>query len=394
MAIRLGESVVVVNLNRAKVEDIEMDPPQEKRHASQGSRSGSSRSVSREKHCNSNPHWSSSAACTTTSSVTTPPCSVPVRSVIPVGTPIPSADVGSPNTHMGAGNALDEHHRNLLLHGSTPLPSNRRRPRDNSSESPSSSPIPTGHIPTHIPPPSSSSTSSPSSLPPSPLIDHHPSAPSTSRVIKKARRSGSNHSKIQSSQSDHQWEELKRLREAPPTNNGISMKRKAVMEAIGEILKKMYSQRSKGKSPGTFKGRFSSEFTCDNEMQEIIHSRTTMTSYGGGVSPRDHTSSHSSSRRPRMTHSSHMGNGCGHVSTARSEENETTRSKVELLKMKMQQQRMSRKHRREQSDCETSSSSIELEESSQIDMSLEAPPTKIRKKNGFGGFKKGFLLSD
>lgn len=384
--------MVVVNLNRAKVEDIEMDPPQEKRHTSQGSRSSSSRSTTREKHCNSNPHWSSSAACTTTSSVTTPPCSVPVRSVIPVGTPNPSADIGSPNTHMG-GNTIDEHHRNLLLHGSTPLPTNRRRPRDESSESPSSSPIPSGHIPTHIPPP----TSTPSSLPPSPLIDHHPSPnpPSTARVIKKARRSGnSNHTKTQSQQPQptDQWEELKRLRETPPTNNGISMKRKAVMEAIGEILKKMYSQRSKGKSPGTFKGRFSSEFTCDNEMQEIIHSRTTMTSYGG--TPRDHASSHSSSRRPRMTLSSHMAN---HVSTARSEENEATRSKVELLKMKMQQQRMSRKHRREHSspyDGSSLSADLAMEGANPTDMNLEAPPTKIRKKSGFGGFKKGFLLSD
>ena len=36
-------------------------------------------------------------------------------------------------------------------------------------------------------------------------------------------------------------------------DSGISMKRKAVMEAIGEILKKMYASSEKGRLPGSFK---------------------------------------------------------------------------------------------------------------------------------------------
>ena len=384
VAIRLGESVVVVNLNRAKVEDVEMEPPQDKRHTSQGSRSSSSRSGSRDKHTtslNTNPHWSSSAACTSTSSVTTPPCTVPVRSVIPAGTPVPSADVGSSGSHLG--NALDEHRHNLLIHGSSPLPTNRRRQRDNTE----SSPIPSSSIPSRLSSPSSSTLTSP--LPSSPIID----TPSPTRTIKKAKRfstskgsSSSKLSKLQLSQSE--WEEFKRLRETPPTNNGISMKRKAVMEAIGEILKKMYSQRSRGKSPGTFKGRFSSEFTCDNDMQEIIHSRTTMTSYGGGASSRD--PSCSSSRRSRMGHSSNVGGACGQFTKARYEENETTRSKVELLKWKMQQQKLIRKQKRERPEDTPTLGLVE----GAIDVDLQPPPSKLRKKTGFAGLKRGFLLSD
>ena len=395
VAIRLGESVVVVNLNRAKVEDVEMEPPQEKRHASQGVRSGSSRTGSRDKHgssLNTNPHWSSSAACTSTTPVTTPPCSMPVRSVIPAGTPIPSADVSSPGSHLG--NPLDEHHHNLLIHGSSPLPTNRRRPREDTD-------TPSGSIPSHIPSPSPSSIPTTAALPPSPLVTNpQPSSSSSGRTIKKARRSsnskgGSSSSKLPRIQlSQAEWEEFKRLRETPPTNSGISMKRKAVMEAIGEILKKMYSQRSRGKSPGTFKGRFSSEFTCDNDMQEIIHSRTTMTSYGGGASPRDPTSC--SSRRSKTGHSLHNVGGCSQLTKARYEENEATRSKVELLKWKMQQQKLKRQRRQDSDladDGSCSSSQGTLVEGA-IDVELQAPPTKIRKKTGFGGLKRGFLLSD
>ena len=356
------------------MEDVDLDT--DKRHSSQGTRSNSTRSGSRDhKHTtslNTNPHWSSSAACTSTTSVATPPCTVPVRSIIPAGTPIPSADVSN---HMS--NTIDEHHHNLLIHGSSPLPSNRRRQRDDTESSSSSS-----TIPSHL--------SSPSSLS-STIID---SPSSSTRTIKKARRcstsKGSSLSsklpKLQLSQSE--WEEFKRLRETPPTNNGISMKRKAVMEAIGEILKKMYSQRSRGKSPGTFKGRFSSEFTCDNEMQEIIHSRTTMTSYGGGVSSRDPTCS--SSRRSRMGHASNMGGVCGQLTKARYEENETTRSKVELLKWKMHQQKQIRRQKRERPVDTPTFGLVE----GAIDFDLHAPPSKLRKKTGFAGLKRGFLLSD
>lgn len=156
------------------------------------------------------------------------------------------------------------------------------------------------------------------------------------------------------------------------------------MEAIGEILKKMYSQRSRGKSPGTFKGRFSSEFTCDNDMREIIHSRTTMTSYGGRGSSRD-----SAPQCSRRTKTGQLpGGGCGHVTKARHEENETTRSKVEHLKWKMQQQKMMRcKRRNHEEDL------LPPCEGAAIDMDLHAPATKIHK-TGFAGLKRGFLLSD
>ena len=368
-----------------------MEPPQEKRHSPHGSGSGSSRTGSRDKHStgsglstaslNANPHWSSSAACTSTSSVTTPPCSVPVRSVIPAGTPIPSADVGSPSPHLS--NSIDEHRHDLLIHGSSSLPTNRRRQRED-TDSPSGSPIPSAPLPAHIPPPPSSLSTT---LPPSPLID----SPCSSRTIKKARRSSTSKngpSKPGRVQQMHtEWEELKRLQEGPSSNSGISMKRKAVMEAIGEILKKMYAQRAKGKDPGTFKGRFSSEFTCDNDMQEIIHSRTTMTSYGeAGASSKDPDCPGSSSRRSRMGHSSM---NYGHLTKARYEENETTRSKVEELKWKMQQQRALRKQKRERTDRPSPCGWMEA-----IDVDLQAPPPKMRKKTGFGGFKRGFLLSD
>ena len=379
-----------MNLNRAKVEEVEVEPPPKKysvlgagtdssrtgSHSS--SLTGTSTSGINASSLNTNPHWSSSAACTaSTSSVTTPSCTVPVRSVIPAGTPAPSVDGGSPTTHLD--NTIDHQH-DLLIRESATLPSNRRRPRDNIDSSLTSS-LPSPSISSHIPsPPStlSSSSSSSSSLPPSPLTIN----PCSSRPMKKAvRRMSAKSSKPAKVQLSHtEWEELKRLKEIPSSQNGVSMKRKAVMEAIGEILKKMYAQRARGKVPGTFKGRFSSEFTCDNDMQEIIHSKTTMTSYGD-----PDVMGHHSRRRA----GDHLCSGSSQFSRIQFEENEVLKNKVALLKWKMQQQRAIRKLKRERVDKPSPCGWMEA-----IDFDLEAPPPKMRKKTGFCGMKSGFLLSD
>lgn len=188
-------------------------------------------------------------------------------------------------------------------------------------------------------------------------------------------------SKVQLTQE--QWEELRRLQETPVSDSGISMKRKAVMEAIGEILKKMYTQRAKGKIPGSFKGRFSSEFTCDGDMREIIHSRTTMTSYGDGEAA---LSSRGSIERAGAGAAA----GDGPVLTqSKLKENEALRNKVAMLKWKMQHCRAERKAKRKRSDKPSPCGWMEA-----IDCDISTPPPKIRRKTGVCGFKRGFLLAD
>lgn len=159
------------------------------------------------------------------------------------------------------------------------------------------------------------------------------------------------------------------------------------MEAIGEILKKMYAQRVKGKVPGTFKGRFSSEFTCDSDMQEIIHSKTTMTSYGEMMGSAPGHAHHRSSRAET---------GEGAPSKERFRENEMLKDKMALLKWKLHQQKVMRKLKRERgsegsSPC-GSTGWAELDDLADCD--LNAPPPKMRKKTGFCGLKRGFLLAD
>ena len=154
------------------------------------------------------------------------------------------------------------------------------------------------------------------------------------------------------------------------------------MEAIGEILKKMYTQRAKGKIPGSFKGRFSSEFTCDGDMREIIHSRTTMTSYGDMES---YSGAASGSRTGTTTPSS----GVAHLTQSKLEENEALRNKVAMLKWKMQHCRAQRKAKRKRCDKPSPCGWMEA-----IDCDIAAPPPKIRKKTGVCGFKSGFLLAD
>jgi hypothetical protein len=159
------------------------------------------------------------------------------------------------------------------------------------------------------------------------------------------------------------------------------MKRKAVMEAIGEILKKMYAQRIKGKVPGTFKGRFSSEFTCDSDMQEIIHSKTTMTSYGDMDPSSCHGHNKGSSENMEV----------GAISHAKFKENEELKDKMALLKWKLKQQKAMKRMKRERSEA---SSPCPNDWINEVDCDLNPPPPKLRKKTGFCGLKKGFLLAD
>ena len=158
------------------------------------------------------------------------------------------------------------------------------------------------------------------------------------------------------------------------------MKRKAVMEAISEILKKMYASSDKGRLPGSFKGRFSSEFTCDSDMQEILHSKTTMTSYGSEIEDPDRKGS-GSDRDTSNTPENAL------ISKAKYEENEQLKGKVAHLKWRMQQHRALRKAKRkgEKSACGWL-------EALNCDMPIH--PTKEREQTGFCGLKRGFLLAD
>ena len=161
--------------------------------------------------------------------------------------------------------------------------------------------------------------------------------------------------------------------------NGISMKRKAVMEAIGEILKKMYANSDKGRLPGSFKGRFSSEFTCDGDMKEILHSKTTMTSYGAELDYAEH-SSHGASCGQTSNHKSVK------VSKARSRENEQTKVKLTQLKLKMQQYREIRLAKRR------SGTPCAWRESLNCEVPFQA--SSNHEPNGYCGMKRGFLLAD
>lgn len=165
-------------------------------------------------------------------------------------------------------------------------------------------------------------------------------------------------------------------RELKLPENGISMKRKAVMDAISEILKKMYANSEKGRLPGSFKGRFSSEFTCDSNMHEILHSKTTMTSYG------DPDSKHSrgaTNAEPPL-HDSPL------MSRAKFEENEQLKDKVAQIKWKMQYHRAIRKAKRrgERSACGWMEA---------LNCNMPQGPPKERDRTGFCGLKSGFLLS-
>ena len=167
-------------------------------------------------------------------------------------------------------------------------------------------------------------------------------------------------------------------REMRLPDSGVNMKRKAVMEAISEILKKMYANSDKGRLPGSFKGRFSSEFTCDSDMSEILHSKTTMTSYNSEVEEAEKPSegpTHSSVADPAL------------VSKAKYEENEQLRDKVAQLKWKMQHRRAIKmaKRKGERSPCGWMEA---------LNCSMPGSPPTARERTGYAGMKRGFLLSD
>lgn len=168
-------------------------------------------------------------------------------------------------------------------------------------------------------------------------------------------------------------------REMKLPDSGVNMKRKAVMEAISEILKKMYANSDKGRLPGSFKGRFSSEFTCDSDMSEILHSKTTMTSYNNEMEDVEKPSdrpSHSSVADPAL------------VSKAKYEENEQLRDKVAHLKWKMQQRRavkMAKRKSGERSPCGWMEA---------LNCNNPGSPPSARERTGYAGMKRGFLLSD
>lgn len=167
-------------------------------------------------------------------------------------------------------------------------------------------------------------------------------------------------------------------REMRLPDSGVNMKRKAVMEAISEILKKMYANSDKGRLPGSFKGRFSSEFTCDSDMSEILHSKTTMTSYNSEMEDAEKSSeghTHSAVADPAL------------VSKAKFEENEQLRDKVAQLKWKMQHRRAVKmaKRKGERSPCGWMEA---------LNCSMPGSPPTARERTGYAGMKRGFLLSD
>ena len=170
-------------------------------------------------------------------------------------------------------------------------------------------------------------------------------------------------------------------REIKLPESGVSMKRKAVMEAISEILKKMYANTEKGRLPGSFKGRFSSEFTCDSDMREILHSKTTMTSYGSEIEDPDKTGSGDGDRSDALA-----GDGTN-LSKAKLEEHQQLKDKVANLKWKMQHKRALRmaKRKGERSPCGW------MEALNCVNPGGEP---KIIDRTGFCGLKRGFLMAD
>lgn len=162
--------------------------------------------------------------------------------------------------------------------------------------------------------------------------------------------------------------------------NGISMKRKAVMEAISEILKKMYANSEKGRLPGSFKGRFSSEFTCDSDMREILHSKTTMTSYGSEGDELNGTRSCDSELGGRS-----FEGGGSNLSKAKLEENQSLKDKVANLKWKLQHKRAMKIARRkgDKSPCGWMEA---------LSCAVPGGPPEAIERTGYCGMKRGFLL--
>ncbi len=168
-------------------------------------------------------------------------------------------------------------------------------------------------------------------------------------------------------------------------DNGVNMKRKAVMEAISEILKKMYANTEKGRLPGSFKGRFSSEFTCDSDMKEILHSKTTMTSYGSDGDDNDASNSSDTDIGGSFSGNRGGGRGVANLTQAKLEENQTMKDKVASIKWKLQHKRAMKIAKRKgvQSPCGWMET-----------LSCEFPGAKPKpiERTGYCGMKRGFLL--
>ena len=197
-------------------------------------------------------------------------------------------------------------------------------------------------------------------------------------AAKETRKEGKESARSSSHRKDSK---VVSRREIKLPDSGISMKRKAVMEAISEILKKMYANTEKGRLPGSFKGRFSSEFTCDSDMREILHSKTTMTSYGSEGD--DHDKTGSGEARNSNAHGSN-GNG---LSKAKLEEQQQLKDKVANLKWQMQHKRALKMARRkgERSPCGWMEA---------LNCNMPANEPKAINRSGFCGMKRGFLLAD
>ncbi len=325
----MGESVVVVNLHRAKVEEIDVEPPPTKRRCIRARRMSEDSGFSEP----STPSSSSSSSSS------------------PSSTSSPSERIRHLNTNSSLSDNRDRDSFD------SPLPS---RLFDHPSEFDESS--------------SSTASSSRSTV----FREESPFASRLSRA-----------EQLFSSPSSP----LSRAMETPPpaaepepkpevrlTENGISMKRKAVMEAISEILRKMYASSEKGRLPGSFKGRFSSEFTCDSDMQEILHSKTTMTSYGV------EEDKNRSGREACTSGTASLHNTS--LSKAKLEENEHLKGKVARLRLKMQHSRAIKlaKRRGERSPCGWMEA---------LNSKLPGPiPANACDQTGFCGLKRGFLVAD
>lgn len=147
------------------------------------------------------------------------------------------------------------------------------------------------------------------------------------------------------------------------------------MEAIGEILKKMYASSEKGRLPGSFKGRFSSEFTCNNGMNDIVHTKTTMAQDGEAGK---NTDSVSRSRQAEVAL----------LSKTHFEENEQLRGKVAQIKYRMQQLRAVKAARRKVKGGKSPCGWME-----RLNCEVPTNPPQIVPTTGYCGLKKGFLLS-
>ena len=203
-------------------------------------------------------------------------------------------------------------------------------------------------------------------------------ARTVSRSVQTEPESGGSSSSRSRDERESSGRRAGSKREMRLPDSGVNMKRKAVMEAISEILKKMYANSDKGRLPGSFKGRFSSEFTCDSDMSEILHSKTTMTSYNSEVEDAEKLSdgpTHSSVADPAL------------VSKAKYEENEQLRDKVAQLKWKMQHRRAIKmaKRKGERSPCGWMEA---------LNCNMPGSPPTARERTGYAGMKRGFLLSD